>query len=137
MPLDQERKLTRRFTILRQCGRHDFSSILVLHDLLKSLQVIVERPSIDVFRNGMFFSYERLRFASLRALTWKTLFLVSLATYLRISDIHAFLYDLVDYNIDGSVTLRTDLIFMAKNQASGEELVFPYCHSHFVAQSRI
>jgi len=85
------------FTTLRQCGRRDFSSNLVLHDLLKSLQSTVERPTIlpkwDVFLvlhalKGP--PYEPLRFASLRSLTWKTLFLVSLAACRRISEIHGF-----------------------------------------------
>ena len=137
LSLVQERKLKVQtvkghrssiFTTLRQCGRRDFSNNLVLHDLLKSLQSTVQRPSIlpkwNVFLvlhalKGL--PYEPLRFASLRALTWKTLFLVSLAACRRVSEIHAFLHDLVDYNTDGSVTLWTDPVFVAKTQGPGEE----------------
>ncbi|XP_041376890.1 uncharacterized protein LOC121389361 [Gigantopelta aegis] len=138
LALVQERKLKVQtvkshrssiFTTLRQCGRTDFSTNLALHDLLKSLQSTVERPSIlpkrDVFLvlhalKGL--PYEPLRFATLRLLTWKTLFLVSLAVCRRISEIHAFLHDLVDYNSDGSVTLRTDPIFVAIIQSLSRTL---------------
>jgi hypothetical protein len=107
-----------------------------LHDLLKSLQSTVERPSILPKWNVFLvlhalkaLPFEPLRFASLRSLTWKTLFLVSLAACRRISEMHAFLHDMVDYNTDGSVTLWTDPVFVAKNQMPGEDFPPTIIHS--------
>ena len=57
------------------------------------------------------------------------MFLFSLAVFHHINEIHAFMYDLVDYNTDGSVTLHTDPIFVATNQAPGEEFPPTVIHS--------
>ena len=62
--------------------------------------------------------YEPLQFAI--ALTWKALFLVSVAACRLISEIRGYLYNLVVFNTDGSVTLRSNLIFTAKNRAPGK-----------------
>ena len=63
--------------------------------------------------------YEPLNKASMLHLTQKTVFLLTLATAGRISEIHAFSVDSehLRFNVsDGSVSLRTQSGFIAKNQ---------------------
>ena len=57
--------------------------------------------------------------ASLFHLSVKTVFLVTLATARRVSEVHAFSIDsdhLRFSNLDGSIILRTQVGFLAKNQ---------------------
>ena len=63
--------------------------------------------------------FEPLDKASLFHLSVKTVFLVTLATARRVSEVHAFSIDsdhLRFSNLDGSLILRTQLEFLAKNQ---------------------
>ena len=63
--------------------------------------------------------FEPLDKASLFHLSVKTVFLVTLATARRVSEVHAFSIDsdhLKFSNLDGSLILRTQLGFLAKNQ---------------------
>ncbi len=128
------------FTTLRQCGRKDFSGNLILHDLLMSLEKTSVRPLplpkwdvflvLDMLKRPPF---EPLHIVGLKWLTYKTIFLVALAACRRISEIHAFLYDLVEMHHDKSVVLRTDPLFIAKNQAPGEE--FPPTRIHSLSDT--
>ena len=63
--------------------------------------------------------FEPLDKASLFYLSVKTFFLVTLATARRVSEVHAFSIDsdhLRFSNLDGSLILRTQVGFLAKNQ---------------------
>ena len=63
--------------------------------------------------------FEPLDKASLFYLSVKTVFLVTLATARRVSEVHALSMDsdhLRFSNLDGSLILRTQLGFLAKNQ---------------------
>ena len=60
--------------------------------------------------------FEPLDKASLFYLSVKTVFLVNLATARRVSEVHAFSDHLRFSNLDGSLILRTQVGFLAKNQ---------------------
>ena len=109
-----------------------------------SLQVTVVRPSIVPKWNVCFVlhtlesaSYKPLHLTSLQDLIWKTLFFVSLVACHRISEIHVlFWYVLVDYTQTGlSHCILT--IFVAKNQAPGEEFLVWHRHSHPTTQKSL
>jgi hypothetical protein len=75
--------------------------------------------SLDVvldFLNGE--PFEPLEQASLKHLTWKTVFLVTLATAGRVSEVHALSarWDCLGFNQDGSVSVLTTPGFLAKNR---------------------
>ena len=106
---------------------YDFGSHPVLSELIKSFakQRPVDRslgPKWDlafVLSNMCKAPIEPLDNASLFHLSVKTVFFVTLATARRVSEVHAFSIDfdhLRFSNIDGSLILRTQLGFLAKNQ---------------------
>ena len=106
---------------------YDFGSHPVLSELIKSfaIQRPVDRslaPKWDlafVLSHMCKAPFEPLDKASLFYLSVKTVFLVTLATSRRVSEVHAFSIDsdhLRFSNLDGSLILRTQLGFLAKNQ---------------------
>ena len=106
---------------------YDFGSHPVLSELIKSFakQRPVDRslaPKWDlafVLLHMCKAPFEPLDKASLFHLSFKTVFLVTLATARRVSEVHAFSIDsdhLRSSNLDGSLILRTQLGFLAKNQ---------------------
>ena len=63
--------------------------------------------------------FEPLHLASLYFLSVKTAFILTMATARRVSEVHAFCIDKDHFrfsNIDGSLVLRTQPGFLAKNQ---------------------
>ena len=63
--------------------------------------------------------FEPLHEASLLHLSMKTAFLLTMATARRVSEVHAFAIDKEHFrlsNIDGSLIIRTQVGFLAKNQ---------------------
>ena len=106
---------------------YDFGSHPVLSELIKSfaIQRPVDRsltPKWDlpfVLSHMCKAPFEPLDKASLFYLSVKTVFLVTLAMARRVSEVHAFSIDsghLRFSNLDGSLILRTQLGFLAKNQ---------------------
>ena len=106
---------------------YDFGLHPVLSELIKSFakQRQVDRsvaPKWDlafVLSHMCKAPFEPLDKASLFHLSVKTVFLVTLATARRVSEVHAFSIDsdhLRFSNLDGSLILRTQLGFLAKNQ---------------------
>ena len=106
---------------------YNFGSHPVLSELIKSFakQRPVDRslaPKWDlafVLSHMCKAPFEPLDKASLFHLSVKTVFLVTLATARRVSEVHAFSIDsdhLRFSNLDGSLILRTQLGFLAKNQ---------------------
>ena len=106
---------------------YDFGSHPVLSELMKSFakQRPVDRslaPKWDlafVLSHMCKAPFEPLDKASLFHLSVKTVFLVTLATARRVSEVHALSIDsdhLRFRNLDGSLILRTQLGFLAKNQ---------------------
>ena len=106
---------------------YDFGSHPVLSELIKSFakQRPVDRslaPKWDlafVLSHMCKAPFEALDKASLFHLSVKTVFLVTLATARRVSEVHAFSIDsdhLRFSNLDGSLILRTIVGFLAKNQ---------------------
>ena len=106
---------------------YDFGSHPFLSELIKSFakQRPVDRslaPKWDlafVLSHMCKAPFEPLDKASLFHLSVKTVFLVTLATARRVSEVHAFSIDsdhLRFSNLDGSLILRTQLGFLAKKQ---------------------
>ena len=106
---------------------YDFGSHPVLSELIKSfaIQRPVDRslaPKWDlafVLSHMCKAPFEPLDKASLFYLSVKTVFLVTLATARRVSEVHALSMDsdhLRFSNLDGSLILRTQQGFLAKNQ---------------------
>ena len=106
---------------------YDFWSHPVLSELIKSfaIQRPVDRslaPKWDlafVLSHMCKAPFEPLDKASLFYLSVKTVFLVTLAMARRVSEVHALSidYDHLRFsNLDGSLILRTQLGFLAKNQ---------------------
>ena len=106
---------------------YDFGSHPVLSELIKSFakQRPVDRPLAPkwdlafVLLHMCKAPFETLDKASLFYLSVKTVFLVTLATARRVSEVHAFSIDsdhLRFSNLDGSLILRTQVGFLAKNQ---------------------
>ena len=113
-------------TLKYRTGYH-FGSHPVLSELIKSFvkQRPVDRslaPKWDlafVLSHMCKAPFEPLDKASLFHLSVKTVFLVTLATARRVSEVHAFSIDsdhLRFSNLDGSLILRTQVGFLAKNQ---------------------
>ena len=105
----------------------DIGNDPVLSELIKSfnMQRPVNRPLAPKWDLAFVLSclckepYEPLSTASLIHLSMKTAFLLTMATARRVSEIHAFSIDkelLRFSSVDGSVTLRTQVGFLAKNQ---------------------
>ena len=118
-------------TTLRQLGFPlDFSSSIV-HDVIRGAAVNRVRlapcvPKWDLFLLLAFLReprFEPLESASLVNLTYKTVFLLTLATARRISEIHAIsgLPSDVAFLRDGSLELQFLPEFLAKNQAPGDD----------------
>ena len=125
---------------------YDFGSHPVLSELIKSFakQRPVDRslaPKWDlafVLSHMSKAPFEPLDKASLFHLSVKTVFLVTLATARRVSEVHAFSIDsdhLRFSNLDGSLILRTKLGFLAKNQLPSrapDSIIIPrlsnFCH---------
>ena len=106
---------------------YDFGSHPVLSELIKSFakQRPVDRPLAPKWDLAFVLShmckapFEPLDKASLFHLSVKTVFLVTLSTARRVSEVHAFSIDsdhLRFSNLDGSLILRTQVGFLAKNQ---------------------
>ena len=105
----------------------DIGNDPVLSELIKSfnMQRPVNRPLAPKWDLAFVLSclckepYEPLSTASLIHLSMKTAFLLTMATARRVSEIHAFSIDkehLRFSSVDGSLTLRTQVGFLAKNQ---------------------
>ena len=125
---------------------YDFGSHPVLSELIKSFakQRPVDRslaPKWDlafVLSHMCKAPFESLDKASLFNLSVKTVFLVTLATARRVSEVHAFSIDsdhLRFSNLDGSLILRTQVGFLAKNQLRSrapDSIIIPklsnFCH---------
>ena len=106
---------------------YDFGSHPVLLELIKSfaIQRPVDRPLAPKWDLAFVLThmckapFEPLHKASLFYLSVKTVFLVTLATARRGSEVHALSIDsdhLGFSNLDGSLILRTQVGFLAKNQ---------------------
>ena len=106
---------------------YDFGSHPVLSELIKSfaIQRPVDRPLAPKWDLAFVLThmckapFEPLDKASLLYLSVKTVFLVTLATARRVSEVHALSIDsghLRFSNLDGSLILRTQVGFLAKNQ---------------------
>ena len=106
---------------------YDFGSHPVLSELIKSFakQRPVHLPLAPKWDLAFVLShmckapFEPLDKASLFYLSVKTVFLVTLATARRVSEVHAFSIDsdhLRFSNFEGSLILRTQVGFLAKNQ---------------------
>ena len=106
---------------------YDFGSHPVLSELIKSfaIQRPVDRPLAPKWDLAFVLThigkapFEPLDKASLFYLSVKTVFLVTLATARRVSEVHALSIDsdhLSFSNLDGSLILRTQVGFLAKNQ---------------------
>ena len=106
---------------------YDFGSHPVLSELIKSfaIQRPVDRPLAPKWDLAFVLShmckapFEPFDKASLLYLSVKTVFLVTLATARRVSEVHAFSIDsdhLRFSNLHGSLILMTQLGFLAKNQ---------------------
>ena len=106
---------------------YDFGSHPVLSELIKSfaIQRPVDRPLAPKWDLAFVLThmckapFEPLDKASLFYLSVKTVFLVTLATARRVSEVHALSIDsdhLRFSNLDRSLILRTQVGFLAKNQ---------------------
>ena len=106
---------------------YDFGSHPVLSELIKSfaIQGPVDRPLAPKWDLAFVLThmckapFEPLDKALLFYLSVKTVFLVTLATARRVSEVHALSIDsdhLRFSNLDGSLILRTQVGFLAKNQ---------------------
>ena len=126
---------------------YDFGSHPVLSELIKSfaIQRPVDRPLAPKWDLAFVLThmckapFEPLDKASLFYLSVKTVFLVTLATARRVSEVHALSIDsdhLRFSNLDGSLMLRTQVGFLAKNQLPSkapDSIIIPrlsnYCKS--------
>ena len=107
---------------------YDFGSHPVLSELIKSfaIQRPVDRPLAPKWDLAFVLThmckapFEPLDKASLLYLSVKTVFLVTLATARGVSEVHASIDSdhLRFSNLDGSLILRTQVGFLAKNQLS-------------------
>ncbi|MCG7878355.1 MAG: site-specific integrase [Candidatus Thiodiazotropha taylori] len=105
----------------------DIGNDPVLSELIKSFQTQrpVNRPLAPKWDLAFVLTflckepYEPLNAASLIHLSMKTAFLLTMATARRVSEVHAFAMDkehLRFSSVDGSLTVRTQVGFLAKNQ---------------------
>ena len=126
---------------------YDFGSHPVLSELIKSfaIQRPVDQPLAPKWDLAFVLThmckapFEPLDKASLFYLSVKTVFLVTLATARRVSEVHALSIDsdhLRFSNLDGSLMLRTQVGFLAKNQLPSkapDSIIIPrlsnYCKS--------
>jgi hypothetical protein len=117
-------------TTLRQLGHDPLPSSTVIGDVVRGAasHLATNKPSTpqwDLFlvlaylRDGPF---EPLEETSLMFLSYKTLFLITLASCRRVSEVHALsgLPSDVSFERDGSLALRFLPEFLAKNQVPGD-----------------
>ena len=110
--------------ILKYKTGYDFGSHPLLSELIKSFakQRLVDWSLAPKWNLAFVLCkapFEPLDKASLFHLSVKTVFLVTLATARRVSEVHAFSIDsdhLRFSNLDGSLILRAQVGFLAKNQ---------------------
>ena len=106
---------------------YDIGSHPIISELIKSFenQRPVERSLAPKWDLSLVLShickapFEPLHEASLLHLSMKTAFLLTMATARRVSEVHAFAIDKEHFrfsNIDGSLIIRTQVGFLAKNQ---------------------
>ena len=111
-------------TTIKQLGGHDFSEDTLLKDLVKGVSLQEARSPklfpawdlklvLDILRSE---PYEPIRSCALDKLTFKTVFLISLASGRRCSEVHALHFHSLAWETDGSVSLRFIPGFLAKNQ---------------------
>ena len=111
---------------IKQLGGPSFSDHPLLHDLMRAASLRAARSPVRVPAWDLFVvlrylrapPFEPLAGLSLRDLTLKTVFLVSLASGRRCSEVHAFsgLPHDIALEPDGSMSLRFLPDFLAKNQ---------------------
>ena len=103
---------------------YDIGSHPIISELIKT-QRPVERSLAPKWDLSLVLShickapFEPLHEASLLHLSMKTAFLLTMATARRVSEVHAFAIDKEHFrfsNIDGSLIIRTQVGFLAKNQ---------------------
>ena len=106
---------------------YDIGSHPIISELIKSFETQrpVERSLAPKWDLSLVLShickapFETLHEASLLHLSMKTAFLLIMATARRVSEVHAFAIDKEHFrfsNIDGSLIIRTQVGFLAKNQ---------------------
>ena len=114
-------------TTIRQLGGRSFSDDPLLRDVTRGV-ALEEARSPRLFPEwDLFFvlsslkeaPYEPLKFCSLKHLTEKTVFLISLASGRRCSEINALSGSKLATERDGSITLKFVSGFLAKNQPPG------------------
>ena len=111
-------------TTIKQLGGHGFSEDYLLKDVVKGVTLQEARtprlfPAWDLnLVVGMLRSdpFEPINSCPLDKLTFKTVFLISLASGRRCSEVHALHYQSLAWESDGSVSLRFLPGFLAKNQ---------------------
>lgn len=110
-------------TTLKQISTADFSNESILTDVVRSFEL--ERPRIrsqfpkwdlSVVLSSLLDSpFEPLEACGFKELTWKTVFLLALASGRRRSELHALSFSDVQFS-EHSVSLSTFPGFLAKNQ---------------------
>jgi len=114
-------------TTIRQSGGPDLASDPILRELVNSLKIIGPKPIPRVPDWDVFIVLEALKSnpfeppekCTLENWSYKTAFLMALATAKRRSELHALDYNSIRWAED-SVTLSTLPDFVAKNQRPGE-----------------
>ena len=114
-------------TTLKQLGRRSFSEDPLLKDVMKGASAQEARnrkrfPAWDVYTVLKMLRlppYEPIKSCDLKLLSYKTAFLIALASARRCSEIHALQFSNLAYEPDGSVSLRFLPEFLAKNQPAG------------------
>lgn len=115
----------------RSSGRPDISADPVITKLIAGFTIERPRPRVSappwnlsvVLQYLMTSTFEPLQEASLRSLTFKTVFLLAFATAARRSELHALSAEdgYIAFSNDGKrLTLRLAPQFLAKNQAPNE-----------------
>ena len=111
-------------TTIKQMGGHGFSEDYLLRDVVRGVSLREARspklfPAWDlrlVLESLRSDPYEPISTCNLDSLTCKTVFLISLASARRCSEVHALQYNSITYEPDGSVSLKFLPGFLAKNQ---------------------
>ena len=111
-------------TTIKQLGGHGFSEDYLLKDVVKGVSLQEARtprhfPAWDlklVLETLRSEPFEPVKFCPLDKLTFKCVFLISLASGRRCSEVHALQYQSLAWETDGSVSLRFLPGFLAKNQ---------------------
>ena len=111
-------------TTIKQMGGHGFSEDYLLKDVVRGVTLRDARspklfPAWDlrlVLESLRSDPYEPISTCKLESLTHKTVFLISLASARRCSEVHALKYDSITFEPDGSVSLKFLPGFLAKNQ---------------------